>query len=178
MTKLETGVRILLISLLSVATIIGCAPAAEEPAPAEVVVTEPAIDLAAEKEAALQINRVWLEKTRARDAAGIGDLFVDEGWRLTSDDGLIEGRTAIVAALQKDMDENPQAVDDWGAKEAWVAASGDLAVERGWWKNDPDGDGEAAMIEGEYVTVLVKRDGAWKALTDVSTRLGGAGADG
>jgi hypothetical protein len=61
---------------------------------------------------------------------------------------------------------NPDATADWGAKSVWVAASGDLAVERGWWSYDPDGEGEAAGDEGEYITVLVKVGDQWMVLAD------------
>jgi uncharacterized protein (TIGR02246 family) len=172
MSKLAIGVGSLL-GGLGVVAMIGCAAPQREAAAADAAAPEPQIDLAAEREAALQLNRVWLEKTRARDATGIGDLFVEQGWRMTGEEGVIDGRAAIVAALQKDMDTNPARTDDWGTKEAWVAASGDLAVERGWYRTDADGDGAAAPLEGEYVTVLVKRDGAWKILSDVSTPVGG-----
>jgi hypothetical protein len=53
-----------------------------------------------------------------------------------------------------------------------------LQSERGWYRSDPDGEGGAEPIDGEYVTVLVKRDGAWKVLTDVSVPTAGPGADG
>lgn len=178
MMRLETPVRLLLIGALSTAAMIGCAPTPEDAAAPEAAVTEPRIDLAAEEEAVLQVNRVWLERTHARDAAGIGELFVEEGWRLTAEEGVIEGPAAIAAALEEDMTENPEQLEDWGSKGVWVAASGDLAVERGWWTSDRDGEGEAEPIEGEYVTVLVKRDGAWKILTDASAPIGGISADG
>jgi ketosteroid isomerase-like protein len=178
MMRIEIRKLRVLGGLLIAAATLCCAPAEEAAAPEAApaaAVTEAPVDLAAEEQAALQVNRDWLEKARAKNSAGIGELFVEEAWRLT-EDGVTEGRPAIVAALQQDMDENPGAFEDWGSKEIWVAGSGELAVERGWYKNDPDGDGEAPSIDGEYVTVLVKRDGAWKVLTDVSVPAGGIAA--
>lgn len=52
-----------------------------------------------------------------------------------------------------------------------VAASGDLAYERGGWTFDPDGPGEAAEEHGEYVTVWKKMGGGWRATVDAGTTL-------
>ena len=126
---------------------------------------EPAIDLAAEEAAVRQINVTWLEHFRARDAESVAGLFVEDGWTL-GQDGLHEGRAAILANMAAEYAENPDATADWGAKGVWVAASGDLAVERGWWQYDPDGEGEAAGDEGEYITIFVKVGDQWMVLAD------------
>ena len=126
---------------------------------------EPAIDLAAEEAAVRQVNVTWLERFRAGDAEGVAALFVEDGWTL-GDDGLRDGRQAILADMADEYAANPNATADWGAKAVWVAASGDLAVERGWWQYDPDGEGEAAGDEGEYITVLVKVGDQWMVLAD------------
>ena len=131
-------------------------------APAE---EEPAIDLAAEETAVRQVNVTWLERFRARDADGVAALFLEDGWTI-GDDGLREGRAAILADLAEEYAENPDAIADWGAKAVWVAASGDLAVERGWWTVDQDGPGEGEAEEGEYITVLVKVGDQWMVLAD------------
>lgn len=127
---------------------------------------EPAIDLAAEEAAVRQVNMDWLDLFRARDAAGISALFLEDGFTL-GDEGLRDGRAAILADMTADFEEYPDATADWGAKQVWVAASGDLAVERGWWSYDPDGAGAAEGDEGEYVTVLRKIDGNWMIVADV-----------
>ncbi len=151
----------------------GCAaPAAEEEAPAE-----PVIDLVAEEEAAKQVNRDWLDFYRARDAEGIGELFVEDGWILQAEDGVTEGRAAITARTRDGMAENPDSVDDWGVKGFWIADSGDLAVERGWWTADEDGDGEGEETRGEYITVLVKVNDQWKVLADAGSPEGGLESD-
>jgi ketosteroid isomerase-like protein len=150
--------------------LIGCAAS---PPPPE----EPPIDLAAEEQAARAVNVKWLELARAKDAEGVGALFVADGWTLSSTEGLTEGRAAIVASGKKDFEENPDQVVDWGAKQVWVAASGDLAVERGWWTVDEDGEGEGEATRGEYTTVLTKVGDEWKVLTDSSVTLEGPGED-
>ena len=131
-------------------------------APAE---EEPAIDLAAEEAAVRQVNLTWLERFRARDAEGVAALFVEDGWTI-GDDGLRDGRAAILADMAAEYEENPDATADWGAKAVWVAASGDLAVERGWWTVDQDGPGEGEADEGEYITILVKVGDQWMVVAD------------
>ena len=126
---------------------------------------EPAIDLAAEEAAVRQVNVTWLERFQARDAGGVAALFVEDGWTL-GDDGLRDGRAAILAGMSEEYEENPDATADWGAKAVWVAASGDLAVERGWWTVDQDGPGEGEADEGEYITILVKVGDQWMVVAD------------
>ena len=168
MTKV-TAIRLAAMVAVLALVLTGCAgPAAEEVAPAE-----PVIDLAAEEELAKQVNRDWLELFRARDAEGVGALFVEDGWVLQAEDGITEGRAAITARTMNGMAENPDSVDDWGVKGFWMAKSGDLAVERGWWTLDEDGDGEAEETRGEYLTVLMKVDGEWKVLADAGSPDGG-----
>ena len=107
----------------------------------------------------------WLEHFRAGDAEGVAALFVEDGWTI-GQEGLHEGRAAILADIAEEYEANPDATADWGAKGVWVAASGDLAVERGWWQYDPDGEGEAEGDEGEYITILVKVGDHWMVLAD------------
>jgi hypothetical protein len=69
---------------------------------------EPAIDLAAEEAAVRQVNLTWLERFRARDAEGVAALFVEDGWTI-GDDGLRDGRAAILADMAAEYEENPDA---------------------------------------------------------------------
>lgn len=151
---LNTGLACVLTAGLAACT--GGGPPAQE---------EPAIDLAAEEAAVRQINMDWLEHFQNRDAESVAALFLEDGWTL-GDDGLAEGRAAILADMAEEYAANPDATAEWGAKQVWVAASGDLAVERGWWRYDPDGEGEAAGDEGEYITVFVKVGDQWMVLAD------------
>ena len=166
MSRLKTAGSLAVAGVLAF-TLSGCAGGGgEAPAP-----EEPKVDLAAEEQAVGQINVKWLEAYRAKDAAGIGALFVQDGWTVSGTSGLSEGRSAIVATNQKDFEKNPDATGDWGSKQIWVAASGDLAVERGWYAVDDDGDGEGEADKGEYLTVFTKVGGEWKVLADSSVPL-------
>lgn len=165
MSKLKTVGRLAIAGTIVVG-LAGCAVDGGAPA-----TEEPQIDLAAEEQAVRQINVKWLELYRARDAEGLGVLFVEDGWTVSSSDGLNEGRAAILANFTEDFEKNPDATADWGAKQVWVASSGDLAVERGWWTVDEDGPGDGEERKGEYLTVFTKVGGEWKVLTDSSVTL-------
>jgi uncharacterized protein (TIGR02246 family) len=169
MSKLKT-VSSLAIAGAIIVGLAGCAGGGGAPAQ-----EEPQIDLAAEEQAVRQINVKWLELYRAKDADGIGALFVEDGWTLNAANGLREGREAIASTAREELEENPDATSDWGAKQVWVAASGDLAVERGWWTADEDGPGDGEEIKGEYITVLTKVGGEWKILADAGAPLEGTG---
>jgi hypothetical protein len=109
MTQVTRSLLVLLV-IFGTAGWLGCAAEA----PPEAAAAEPEIDLAAEEEAVRQVNRDWLELARANDAEGIGNLFVEDGWTLSGEQGLREGRAAIVANLQQGMDDNPDQIDDCG----------------------------------------------------------------
>jgi len=170
MSRFNTFGSLALIGSLAVG-LAGCVSDGGDPPAAE----EPKIDLAAEEEAVRQVNVKWLELYQAKDAEGVGAMFVEEGWTLSAMGGLTEGRAAIVTTTREELDKNPDAVTDWGAKQVWVAESGDLAVERGWWTGDEDGPGDKPEIKGEYLTVFTKVNGEWKVLADAATPVQGAG---
>ncbi len=167
MSKLMTMGSLAIAGAIIVA---GCAGGGGAPAQ-----EEPQVDLAAEEQAVRQINAKWLELYRARDAEGIGALFVEDGWTVSGTDGLSEGRAAIIATASEDFQKNPDATADWDTKQVWVAASGDLAVERGWWSVDADGPSDEEEVKGEYLTVFTKVNGEWKVLADAAVPLGGTG---
>ena len=168
MSKLNGLSRLIIAGVAGLLTVgaAGCTGAGQ---PAQ---EEPAVDLAAEEAAVRQINATWLELYRARDAEGIAALFMEDAWTL-GDDGVIEGRAAILADMVADFEESPDATSDWGAKQVWVAASGDLAVERGWWTTDEDGPGEGEAQEGEYITILAKVGDRWMIVADAAVPLTG-----
>ncbi len=165
MSKLMTMGSLAIAGAIIVA---GCAGGGGAPAQ-----EEPQVDLAAEEQAVRQINAKWLELYRARDAEGIGALFVEDGWTVSGTDGLSEGRAAIIATASEDFEKNPDATADWDTKQVWVAASGDLAVERGWWSVDADGPSDEEEVKGEYLTVFTKVNGEWKVLADAGAPLEG-----
>lgn len=147
---------------IAVAIIIltACAP---QPAP-------PAVDLAAEEQAIRDASATWLQAAQARDGATIDAFLATEA--TTIYDGRIrKGLDAIRDAREQEWTDQPDATISWTTNEVEVAASGDLAYERGHWITDPDGAGEAPEEHGEYLTVWKKTDGQWKVRYDAGTTL-------
>jgi uncharacterized protein (TIGR02246 family) len=160
---LSVRTHILSAALLAVG-LAACAQQAEE----EVVETAPAVDLEAEEQAIRDISAAWLEASRAGDAQTIANFFVPDGETIFDGQHIV-GRDAIRADIAENFEEDPDRVVSWATTSVVVAGSGDLAVERGSWTEDPDGAGEAPEERGEYVTTYVKTAEGWKVLVDAGT---------
>lgn len=133
-------------------------------------VDEPAVDVAAEAQAIRDASSAWLTAAQARDAAMIDGLFAAS--ITTIFDGEInEGLAAVQANREEEWASQPDATLTWTTSEVGVAASGDLAYERGSWTSDPDGAGEGPEEYGEYLTVWKKIDGQWTVLHDAGTKI-------
>jgi uncharacterized protein (TIGR02246 family) len=147
--------------VLAVFALVACAaPPAEEPA----------VDVAAEAQAIRDASAAWLEALQARDAATIDGFFAANV--TTIFDGEInEGLAEVQAAREEEWASQPDSTVTWTTTAVEVAASGDLACERGNWTSDPDGAGEAPEEHGEYLTVWKKIDGQWTVLNDAGTTI-------
>lgn len=148
--------------------VLGACAASEQPV-AEVAPPPPAIDVAAEAEAIRTRSAEWMALSQAKDAAGIATgIFAEDGVSLFDGDVWL-GRSAIEAGQAADYAENPSSTIQWTTSKVEVAASGDLAYERGSSISDPDGPGDAPERRGEYLTVWKKIDGVWRAVADAGT---------
>ena len=138
--------------------------------------TGPVVDLAAEEAAIRDLSAQWMASVQGQDAAAIAGLFTTDGTTIF-DGEMAMGPAAIQASSQADFEEQPDAAVSWATNSVTVAASGDMAYERGGWTRDPDGPGDLGEVHGEYVTVWVKVDGAWKVAVDAGTTIQPAGYD-
>jgi len=128
---------------------------------------QPTVDLAAEAQAVESVSMQWLEAARARDLDAAAALIAQDAVFFDQGEGSLEGLPAIRADMESNWAEYPDFTVDWSTTSVQVASSGDMAWERGSWTFDPDGAGEAESMNGEYVTVYKKVDGAWKAVADI-----------
>lgn len=140
------------------------------PPPAEQEAAVPAVDVAAEAQMIRDHSASWLEAYSARDGAGI-DALMSPNATTIFDGEVRHGLAAIQADREKEWAEKPDATITWTTTVVEVAASGDLGYELGTWTFDPDGPGEAAEENGEYLTVWKKTDGQWQAVVDAGTTL-------
>lgn len=129
----------------------------------------PPVDVAAEAQAVRDRSAEWLKLAQAKDAAGIaGGIYTADA--ITLFDGSIRhGAAEIQAGMEAETAAMPNATISWTTSDVRVSSSGDMAYETGSWTFDPDGDGEQPSTTGEFVTVWVKADGAWRAAADAGT---------
>ena len=128
--------------------------------------TAPTVDVAAEAQAVRDRSALWLEWARAKDAAAIAEGMFFEDAETIFDGEFHRGRAAILASFESDQAEAPDSTITWTTSRVEVAASGELAYERGSWTLDPDGDGAAPEEHGEYLTIWKKVDGTWSCAVD------------
>ena len=138
----------------------GCAKPAPE---------APAVDLAAEAQAVRDRSAAWLQLAQARDVAGIVNGVYTADAATLFDGNIRKGSAEIQAGMEAEFAAAPDATTSWTTDDVKVAASGDLAYERGTFNFDPDGAGEAPASSGEFVTIWSKMDGTWRAAVDAGT---------
>lgn len=153
------------LAVLIVAVLAACAAPAAPPAPAE-----PAVDLAAEEQAIRDSSRQWLAAAQGRDLLTVMS-FMDANVVTIFDGEIRRGRAAVEAATQAEWDAEPEGTIEWATGSVHVAASGDLAYERGAWTTDPDGLADPEAETGEFVTVWKKVDGEWKVVADAGSTI-------
>lgn len=149
--------------LLGVGLLVGCA------APQNGDGTE--IDLAAEAEAISERSAEWLAWAQQKDFDAIADNIYLPDAETMFDGTYLVGRAAIRASRGKEKADDPDSLITWTTFRIEVAASGDMAFERGSWAFDPDGIGKAGESYGQYLTLWKKLDGVWHCAFDAGTTI-------
>ncbi len=138
-------------------TTLACTPPAEEAPPAE-----PAVDVAAEAAAIMQLERDWSALFGARDVDAIMNLHAADAVQLPEGMGPVVGQEALRAswdafAAMEDFDVS------WEPTAAFVSPDGNMAYDYGTTSaTTPDG-----TVPGKYLVVWVKVDGEWKVAADM-----------
>jgi ketosteroid isomerase-like protein len=143
------------LSLLAMA-VVGCSP-------------QPAIDLAAERDALMNADRAWAEAYAASESPA--DVFVgqvtDDATLLPPDAPLAAGKEAIHAAMSG-LEATPGFSVTWSPVAAEVGSGGDLGFTRGTYHIELDGPDDRLAIDGKYLTIWKKQqDGTWKVIADM-----------
>jgi ketosteroid isomerase-like protein len=136
-----------------------CAPAAP-PAPK--------VDLAAERTALLDADRAWNDAFNGSQSPVDAFLaaMADDARFQMADNPAVQGKDAIRGVLNG-MASLPGFHIEWRATDAGVASSGDLGYTVGTYTmNMNDAAGKPMTIDGHYVTIWKKVDGAWKVAVD------------
>lgn len=109
---------------------------------------------------------LWHELIKSKDAAGIAQLYTEDGAVMPPNATIGKGQTAIEqtwAALVNTPGFELSIVPE----EIVISASGDMAMDRGTFQLAMAPAGEVLNDTGKYVVVWLKVDGEWKAAADI-----------
>jgi uncharacterized protein (TIGR02246 family) len=108
----------------------------------------------------------WLALVKAKDAAGIAQLYTDDGAVMPPNGPIGKGRAAVqetwASMMQTpgfDLTINPEQIV--------VSSSGDMALDRGAYRLTVASAGAPEIDIGKYVVVWRKMGGEWKAAADI-----------
>ena len=125
-----------------------------------------AVDTGADEQAIRANVDRWHQLLKAKDAAGIAQLYVEDGALMPPNAPIGKGRAAIQqtwAAMMGtpgfDLTINPEQIV--------ISSSGDMALDRGTYTLTVAPAGTTQTDTGKYVVVWRKIGGDWKAVADI-----------
>lgn len=125
------------------------------------------VDLRAEEEAIRRLDRQWQAAVDARDVAAAAAFFASDAVLMPANGPMIVGREGIEAWFSEWLPV-PEISNAFEPDQIEVAASGDLAYDRGTYRFVMDTPEGRAEDVGKYVVVWKKIDGEWRAALDMS----------
>lgn len=108
----------------------------------------------------------WLSLIKAKDAAGISQLYTEDGMFMPPNAPLARGHDAVRQQWQGLLDM-PEAQLTFAPDEIIIAKSGELAVDRGTYQLSAKPASGAINDAGKYIVVWRNRDGQWRAAMDM-----------
>ena len=154
--------------LLSVtALLLPACQAGEKPAnDAAEVNSTAAVDAGADEQAIRgQVDR-WHQLIKAKDAAGIAELYAEDGAVMPPNAPIGKGRAAIQQTWAS-MLRTPGFDLTFIPEQIIVSSSGDMALDRGTYRLKVAPDGTTQTDTGKYVVVWRKIGSEWKAAADI-----------
>jgi uncharacterized protein (TIGR02246 family) len=125
------------------------------------------VDVAAEERAIREAGREWLAAEVAKDVPKIVSVYAEDAIEMPSNTPLVQGRDAIRQWYEAWL--TPAGVSmTFEPSEIVVAASGDIAYERGTYRFTQDSPRGATEDVGKYLTVWKKVDGKWQVAIDTA----------
>jgi uncharacterized protein (TIGR02246 family) len=108
----------------------------------------------------------WLQLVKAKDAAGIAELYAEDGAVMPPNAPIGKGRAAIEQTWASMM-RTPGFDLTFVPEQIIVSSSGDMALDRGTYRLTVAPDGTAQTDTGKYVVVWRKIGSEWKAAADI-----------
>ncbi len=154
--------------LLSVtALLLTACQAGEKPAnDAAGVNSAAAVDTGADEQAIRGHVARWLQLVKAKDAAGIAQLYTEDGAVMPPNAPIAKGRGAIQQTWASMMG-TPGFDLTFVPEQIIVSSSGDMALDRGTYSLTVAPDGTTQTDTGKYVVVWRKIGREWKAAADI-----------
>ena len=154
--------------LLSVAALLlPACQAGEKPAnDATEANSSAAVDTGADEQAIRGHVDRWLQLVKAKDAAGIAELYAEDGAVMPPNAPIGKGRAAIQqtwASMMGTPGFDLNIVPD----QIILSSSGDMALDRGTYRLAVAPNGTAQIDTGKYVVVWRKIGSDWKAAADI-----------
>lgn len=110
------------------------------------------------------VNQQWTKHYNAKDAAGVAKLYTNDALRLAPDASRVQGRAAIQAQLQKELDDGGQNIK---FQTTDLGSDGGLIWEVGNFSVDIAQQSAKVTATGNYITVYRKdADGVWRIAVD------------
>jgi uncharacterized protein (TIGR02246 family) len=108
----------------------------------------------------------WLQLVKAKDAAGIAELYAEDGAVMPPNAPIGKGRTAIQQTWASMM-RTPGFGLTFVPEQILVSSSGDMALDRGTYSLTIAPDGATQTDTGKYVVVWRKIGREWKVAADI-----------
>ncbi len=125
-----------------------------------------AVDPSADEQAIRGHVEHWLQLIKAKDAAGIAELYAEDGAVMPPNAPIGKGRAAIQQTWASMM-QTPGFGLNIVPEQIFVSSSGDMALDRGTYSLTFAPDGVTQTDTGKYVVVWRKIGGEWKAAADI-----------
>lgn len=129
--------------------------------------TEPTVDAYAEMQEIRELDRLWLLAFEEKDVENAMRFFAPDAVLMPAHTPAIAGRQPIREWFESWL-PNPDVSSSFAPEKIVVAASGDLAYDRGTYEFSMETPEGRIRDVGKYLIVWKLIDGEWKAILDIS----------
>ncbi len=127
----------------------------------------PRVDVEAEANAIREISRQWLAAELRKDVKTVSGFYAADAIEMPSNAPAIAGRDSILGWYGSWL--SPAGVNmSFEARKIEVAASGDIAYERGTYRFTQESPRGQTDDVGKYITIWRKTDGKWQVAVDIA----------